>query len=161
MRRSGEGEKGRYLPWSKEEEEAYIFWMKQVPVAKMSASQVRSKTVVFFSIFITYVLFSTVNNKWLIAMVPQLAWQDAIACCEKRQNLVCVFNLKKWLTYLLILKIFKLFGFQIFWSWAVEGYSRNTSLSLITTYLLWRFNIDKVWTFLFTLLKREILIWQT
>jgi hypothetical protein len=25
-------EKGRYLPWSKEEEGAYIFWMKQVPV---------------------------------------------------------------------------------------------------------------------------------
>ena len=32
MRRSGEGEKGRCLPWSKEEEGAYIFWMKQVPV---------------------------------------------------------------------------------------------------------------------------------
>ena len=32
MRRSGEGEKGRYLPWSKEEEGVYIFWMKQVPV---------------------------------------------------------------------------------------------------------------------------------
>ena len=30
MRRSGEGEKGRCLPWSKEEEGAYIFWMKQV-----------------------------------------------------------------------------------------------------------------------------------
>jgi hypothetical protein len=28
LRRSGEGEKGRYLPWSKEEEGAYIFWMK-------------------------------------------------------------------------------------------------------------------------------------
>ena len=29
MRRSGEGEKGRYLPWSKEEEGAYIFeWNK-------------------------------------------------------------------------------------------------------------------------------------
>jgi hypothetical protein len=32
LRRSGEGEKGRCLPWSKEEEEAYMFWMKQVPV---------------------------------------------------------------------------------------------------------------------------------
>jgi hypothetical protein len=32
LRRSGEGEKGRCLPWSKEEEGAYIFWMKQVPV---------------------------------------------------------------------------------------------------------------------------------
>ena len=32
MRQSGEGEKGRYLPWSKEEEGACIFWMKQVPV---------------------------------------------------------------------------------------------------------------------------------
>jgi hypothetical protein len=29
--RSGEGEKGRCLPWSKEEEGAYVFWMKQVP----------------------------------------------------------------------------------------------------------------------------------
>jgi hypothetical protein len=29
---SGEGEKGRCLPWSKEDEGAYIFWMKQVPV---------------------------------------------------------------------------------------------------------------------------------
>jgi hypothetical protein len=32
LRRSGEGEMGRCLPWSKEEEGAYIFWMKQVPV---------------------------------------------------------------------------------------------------------------------------------
>jgi hypothetical protein len=32
LRRSGEGEKGRYLPWSKEAEGEYIFWMKQVPV---------------------------------------------------------------------------------------------------------------------------------
>jgi hypothetical protein len=32
LRRSGEGEKGRCLPWIKEEEGAYIFWMKQVPV---------------------------------------------------------------------------------------------------------------------------------
>ena len=31
MRRSGDGEKGRYLPWSKEEEGAYIFGIKQVP----------------------------------------------------------------------------------------------------------------------------------
>jgi hypothetical protein len=30
--RSGEGVKGRCLPWSKEEEGAYIFWMKQVHV---------------------------------------------------------------------------------------------------------------------------------
>jgi hypothetical protein len=29
---SGEGAKGRCLPWSKEEEGAYTFWMKQVPV---------------------------------------------------------------------------------------------------------------------------------
>ena len=35
LKRSGEGEKGRYLPWSKEEEGAYIFWMKQVPVPVM------------------------------------------------------------------------------------------------------------------------------
>jgi hypothetical protein len=28
----GEGVKGRCLPWSKEEEGTYIFWMKQVPV---------------------------------------------------------------------------------------------------------------------------------
>jgi hypothetical protein len=35
LRRSGEGEKGRCLPWSKEEEGAYIFWMKQVPVTSM------------------------------------------------------------------------------------------------------------------------------
>jgi hypothetical protein len=34
LRRSGEGEKGRCLPWSKEKEGAYIFWMKQVPVIK-------------------------------------------------------------------------------------------------------------------------------
>jgi hypothetical protein len=34
LRWSGEGGKGRCLPWSKEEEEAYIFGMKQVPVAK-------------------------------------------------------------------------------------------------------------------------------
>jgi hypothetical protein len=26
--------KGRCLPWSKEEEGAYIFWMEQVPVIK-------------------------------------------------------------------------------------------------------------------------------
>ena len=32
LRRSGEGEKGRCLPWSKEEEGAYIFLKKQVPV---------------------------------------------------------------------------------------------------------------------------------
>jgi hypothetical protein len=32
LRRSGEGEKGRCLPWSKEEDGAYTFWMKQVPV---------------------------------------------------------------------------------------------------------------------------------
>jgi hypothetical protein len=32
LRRSGEGVKGRCLPWSKEEEGGYIFWMKQVPV---------------------------------------------------------------------------------------------------------------------------------
>ena len=32
MSRSGEGVKGRCLPWSKEEERAYIFWLKQVPV---------------------------------------------------------------------------------------------------------------------------------
>ena len=38
MRRNGEGEKGRCLPWSKEEEGAYIFWMKQVPVACISWS---------------------------------------------------------------------------------------------------------------------------
>jgi len=36
LRRSGEGEKGRCLPWSKEEEGAYIFWMKQVPVRLVS-----------------------------------------------------------------------------------------------------------------------------
>ena len=34
LRRSGEGEKGRCLPWSKEEEGTYIFLMKQVPVDK-------------------------------------------------------------------------------------------------------------------------------
>jgi hypothetical protein len=37
LTRSGEGQKpskGRCLPWSKEEEGAYIFWMKQVPVNK-------------------------------------------------------------------------------------------------------------------------------
>jgi hypothetical protein len=28
------GEKGRYLPWGKEEEGAYIFWMKQVSVRR-------------------------------------------------------------------------------------------------------------------------------
>ena len=33
LRRSGDGENGRYLPWRKEEEAAYIFWMKQVPVS--------------------------------------------------------------------------------------------------------------------------------
>jgi hypothetical protein len=38
LRRSEEGEKGRCLPWSKEEERAYIFWMKQVPVACISWS---------------------------------------------------------------------------------------------------------------------------
>ena len=32
LKRSGEGEKGRCLPRSKEEEGAYIFLMKQVPV---------------------------------------------------------------------------------------------------------------------------------
>jgi hypothetical protein len=32
LRRSGEGGKGRCLPWSKEEDGAYIFWMQQVPV---------------------------------------------------------------------------------------------------------------------------------
>jgi hypothetical protein len=32
LRRSGVGEKGSYLPWSKEAEGAYIFLMKQVPV---------------------------------------------------------------------------------------------------------------------------------
>jgi hypothetical protein len=32
LRRSGEGVKGRCLAWSMEEEGAYIFWMKQVPV---------------------------------------------------------------------------------------------------------------------------------
>jgi hypothetical protein len=31
LRRSGEGEKGRCLPWCNEEEGAYIFGMKQVP----------------------------------------------------------------------------------------------------------------------------------
>jgi hypothetical protein len=30
--KSGEGEKGRCLPWRKEKEGAYIFWMKQVSV---------------------------------------------------------------------------------------------------------------------------------
>jgi hypothetical protein len=35
LRRSGKGEKGRCLPWSKEEEGEYIFWMKQVPVEEM------------------------------------------------------------------------------------------------------------------------------
>ena len=35
MRRSGEGEKGRCFPWSKEEEGTYIFWMKQVPVTRI------------------------------------------------------------------------------------------------------------------------------
>jgi hypothetical protein len=34
LRRSGEGVKGRCLPWSKGEEGAYIFWMKQVPVIR-------------------------------------------------------------------------------------------------------------------------------
>jgi hypothetical protein len=34
LRRGGEGEKGRCLPGSKEEEGAYIFLMKQVPVDK-------------------------------------------------------------------------------------------------------------------------------
>ena len=34
----GEGEKGRYLPWSNEEEGAYIFWMKQVPVNRCGLS---------------------------------------------------------------------------------------------------------------------------
>jgi hypothetical protein len=37
LRRSGEGVKGRCLPWSKEEEGAYIFLMKQVPVDKNHA----------------------------------------------------------------------------------------------------------------------------
>jgi len=35
LKRSGEGEKGRCLPWSKEEEGAYIFWMKQVSVHRI------------------------------------------------------------------------------------------------------------------------------
>jgi hypothetical protein len=35
LRRSGEAEKDRYLPWSKEEEGVYIFLMKQVPVFQM------------------------------------------------------------------------------------------------------------------------------
>jgi hypothetical protein len=33
--------KGRYLPWSKEEEGAYIFWMKQVPVLFMGKLMLR------------------------------------------------------------------------------------------------------------------------
>jgi hypothetical protein len=36
LRRSGEGEKDRCLPWSKEEEGAYIFWMKQVAVGRLT-----------------------------------------------------------------------------------------------------------------------------
>jgi hypothetical protein len=35
LRRIGEGVKGRCLPWSKEEEGAYIFWMNQVPVGEI------------------------------------------------------------------------------------------------------------------------------
>jgi hypothetical protein len=37
--RSGERKKGRCLPWSKEEEGTYIFWMKQVPVIYMYITQ--------------------------------------------------------------------------------------------------------------------------
>jgi hypothetical protein len=36
---SGEGEKGRCLPWSKEEEVAYIFLIKQVPVVQTSCTK--------------------------------------------------------------------------------------------------------------------------
>jgi hypothetical protein len=50
LRRSGKGEKGRCLPWSKEEEGAYIFWMKQVPV-QCKPKDVQSLQSSYFLVF--------------------------------------------------------------------------------------------------------------
>jgi hypothetical protein len=47
LRRSGEGVKGRCLPWSKEEEGAYIFWMKQVPVHMSLELRHKTKCKIF------------------------------------------------------------------------------------------------------------------
>jgi hypothetical protein len=52
LRRSGEGEKGRCLPWSKEEEGAYIFWMKQVSVVWCIVSETLFS--IFYKIFVKF-----------------------------------------------------------------------------------------------------------
>jgi hypothetical protein len=53
---TGEGEKGRCLPWSKEEEGAYIFWMEQVPVPRsLCINKNRASHCIIFKLsFIVY-----------------------------------------------------------------------------------------------------------
>ena len=66
LRRSGEGEKDRCLPWSKEEEEAYIFWMKQVPVIVTlhSSLVIYPLTYIYTSNIWKYVCISQDNAFW-------------------------------------------------------------------------------------------------
>jgi hypothetical protein len=62
LRWSGEGLKGRCLPWSKEEEGAYIFWMKQVPVVKHHNP---NQTTDNWTIPAVWYLFQT-SSEWLL-----------------------------------------------------------------------------------------------
>ena len=72
MRRSGEGEKGRCLPWSKEEEGAYIFWMKQVPVAVLTMSSMIPLTILSLDTDETVRNFSIKFSVALLCLVAHL-----------------------------------------------------------------------------------------
>jgi hypothetical protein len=62
--RSGEVEKGRCLPWSKEEEGEYIFLMKQVPVYPPPIFSL--KLFFFFSFYIIWLHTRIIKSSFVI-----------------------------------------------------------------------------------------------
>ena len=85
------GEKGRYLPWSKEEEGVYIFWMKQGPVVHFywycccSISSVFCVFVVFLST-IKYLSFCYVIPVYLYHILLLKLYVDPLRLINNKDN---------------------------------------------------------------------------
>ena len=111
MRRSGEGEKGRCLPWSKEEEGAYIFWMKQVPV--FTKYLIRSQQADIHNIH--WSLWSTIDViDWQLFMLFTVI--NEILIKSESFNLLFIFLLLMFrIAYIFL--IFHFFNYNFFLVW--------------------------------------------
>jgi hypothetical protein len=78
LRRSGEGVKGKCLPWSKEEEGAYIFWMKQVPVELFVISALSGKILKVFVNTQGRSLCKTYRFPSPLTWLPWQSWQFSV-----------------------------------------------------------------------------------